>query len=445
MSKTINLRKGLDIRLAGAAEKTVQEVPVAGIFAIQPGDFAGLQPKLLVSEGDRVEAGGAVLFDKRDPRIQITSPVSGVVRAIVRGEKRAILRVEVAADTTQVYRTFEKADLHSRDRIVSLLLEAGLWPMFTQRPYGVIASPDDEPRAIFVSAFDSAPLAADYSFVLEHEHTHLQKGFDVLKHLAPKVFLGVRDASFDFLHGIELQRFNGPHPAGNVGVQLHHTIAVSKDARVWTLNIADVAVIGRLFAEGRVDMTRVIAVGGSEVTAPAYYKVCAGMSLDTLLDSKLRHSRVLAVGAPRVIEGSVLSGRISSGFLGYHTHYLSVIPEGNHQELLGWAMPRLGKFSVSKTYFSWLFPRRKYNLDTNLNGGHRAFVVTGLYEKYLPMDIYPMHLLKACMAGDIDRMEQLGIYEVIEEDIALCEFVDPSKTEMQAALREGINLMIREA
>ena len=444
MSKIIKLSKGLDIRLQGEATMQLADAPMASEYAVSPLDFEGLTPKMLVKVGDTVEAGTPLFFDKKRPEILFTSPVSGTVAAVNRGEKRRILSVVVTADKEVSYKKFPVLDLASasREQIVELLLESGLWTMFVQRPYGVIASPSDMPKAIFVSAFDSAPLATDYRFALSEDHDALQKGFEVLGHLTEgKVHLSYdaygRAPQFN---GVELHAFQGKHPAGNVGVQIHHIDPVNKGEKVWTLNIQDVAILGRLFLNGKVDMSRVIAVAGSCVAEPMYYRVIAGASIPSILNGKLSNEHA------RVISGNVLTGRNvgKEGFLGVNANQITVIPEGDEYELLGWAMPRLQKFSVSRSYFSWLFPSRKYNLDTNLNGGERAFVMNDLYEKYLPMDVYPVHLIKACLANDLDKMENLGIYEVVEEDLALCEFVCPSKIEIQQILRNGINSMIKE-
>ena len=451
MSKIIKLRKGLDINLRGKAEARLNDATRAALYALLPSDFEGVTPKMLVKEGDTVKAGTPLFFSKNDSRILFTSPVSGTVKAVVRGEKRRILAVTVAADAEQSFESFGTADAAkaSREEIVSLLLKSGLWTLLIQRPYGIIACPDDTPRDIFVSAFDTAPLAPDYEFALKGEEKNLQKGIEVLGRLTSgKVHVSAlagHESLAASLKGAELHTFAGKHPAGNVGVQIHHIAPVNKGEKVWTVNIQDVAIIGRLFNEGRVDMTRVIAVAGSEVEAPCYVRTIAGAPVESVVGGNIKaqpEGRKV-----RIISGNVLTGNKTpaDGFLGYYANMVTVIPEGDDFEFMGWAMPRLNKFSVSRAYFSWLCPKKEYTLDTNMNGGERPFVVTGLYEKYLPMDIYPMYLLKACLAGDIDKMENLGIYEVVEEDLALCEFVDPSKIEMQQIIRNAINLMIKEA
>ncbi len=451
MSKNILLRKGLDIKLEGEAAKELIGVAQASQYAVSPLDFEGIAPKLLVKVGDKVEAGSPLFYHKENNRLIFTSPVSGTVTAVNRGEKRKILNVVVEADAVISYKKFAAVDpaKASREEVVELLLESGLWSMLIQRPYGIIADPSQTPKSIFVSTFDSSPLAPDYNFVLDGEMEAIQKGAQVLAALTSgKVNFGLNGKTpgvFKSLQGVELNKFSGKHPAGNVGVQIHHIDPVNKGEAVWTVNIQDLAIIGRLFLTGQVDMTRTIAVAGSEISSPRYCKVIAGAPISSIVSGNVKAQ---AEGdSLRYICGGVLTGVKSSadGFLSFYANALTVIPEGDKYEMLGWAMPRFHRFSVSKTYFSWLCPSKKYRLDTNLNGGERAFVVTGLYEKYLPMDIYPMHLLKAIIAKDIDKMESLGIYEVVEEDFALCEFVDPSKTEMQELIRNGINVMIKEA
>ncbi len=451
MSKIITLRKGLDINLQGKAEETLAEVPRSSEYAVSPLDFEGVTPKLLVKVGDKVKAGTPLFFNKYNERVLFTSPVSGTVTAVNRGEKRKVLNVTVAADERTDYEEFARLEPSkaSREEIVELLLKSGLWPMLVQRPYGIIADPNDVPKAVFISAFDSAPLAPDYNFVLQGEQKNLQAGIEVMRRLTQgKVHLSMRagaEGAMPSLRNVELHTFAGKHPVGNVGVQIHHIDPINKGDVVWTVNIQDLAIIGRLFNEGRVDMTKVIAVAGSEVAAPHYVRIVSGASVASILGNNIKPQK--PGDSVRIISGNVLTGtKVSAdGFIGFYANMLTVIPEGDKYELLGWAMPRCNKFSVSHAYFSWLCPKKSYRLDTNLNGGERPFVVTGLYEQYLPMDIYPMYLLKACLAGDIEKMENLGIYEVVEEDFALCEFVDPSKTEIQQIIRDGINLMIKEA
>ncbi len=451
MSKIITLRKGLDINLQGKAEESIVTAPLAEEYAVSPLDFEGVTPKMLVKEGDAVKAGQPLFFNKYNDRVLFTSPVSGTVKAVNRGEKRKILTVTITPDAQQSYEEFAKPDLKSakRDEIVELLLRAGLWPMIVQRPYGIIANPNDKPKAIFVSAFDSAPLAPDYNFALRGEEKNIQAGLDVLGKLTDgKVHLSMRakaEGQMVTMKGVEQHTFAGKHPVGNVGVQIHHIDPINKGEIVWTVNLQDVAVIGRLVNEGRVDMTRVITVVGSEIEKPHYARAIAGARMNSIVGKEIKAQK--EGDHVRVISGNVLTGKKSSleGYLGFYHNTVCVIPEGDKYEMFGWMAPRFKKFSVSRSYFSWLCPKKAYKLDTNINGGERPFVVTGLYEQYLPMDIYPVYLLKACLAQDIDRMENLGIYEVVEEDFALCEFVDPSKIDIQQIIRDGINLMIKEA
>ena len=445
MSKNIKLRKGLDIKLAGKAELVLENAPMAKSYAVSPLDYENVTPKLLVKVGDKVEAGSALFFDKNNPRILFTSPVSGVVSAINRGEKRKLLNVAVEPDATQVYKELQVVNpaKAQRSEVVEMLLQSGLWTRIVERPYGVIANPEATPKSIFVSAFDSAPLAPDYNFVLKEEKAAVEAGLALLQRLTDgKVHLSARKGAEGYMadvKGVEYHTFEGKHPAGNVGVQIHHIDRIAKGDIVWTVNIQDVALMGRLVLGGKLDMTKIIAVAGSEAQAPKYKRIIAGASIESIVGKV--DARV------RVISGDVLSGVKSEadGYISANANMLTLIPEGDVYELLGWAMPRFHRFSVSRAYFSWLCPKKEYKLDTNLNGGERPFVVTGLYENYLPMDVYVAYLLKACLVKDLDKMENLGIYEVLPEDLALCEFVDPSKIEMQQILRDGINLMIKES
>ena len=445
MSKNIKLCKGLDIKLVGKAEARLENAPMAKSYAVSPLDYENVTPKLLVKVGDKVEAGSALFFDKNNPRILFTSPVSGVVSAINRGEKRKLLSVAIEPDAAQVYKQLTVVDVAKAERsaIVEMLLESGLWTRIVERPYGVIANPDATPKAIFVSAFDSAPLAPDYNFVLSNEKAAIEAGMAVLARLTDgKVHLSARKGDEGFMaevKGVEYHTFSGKHPVGNVGVQIHHIDRIAKGDIVWAVNIQDVAIIGRLATTGKLDMSKTIAVAGSEVEKPCYKRVIAGAAVESIVGA--------VKDGVRIISGDVLTGVTTAkdGYLAANANMVTLIPEGDKYEFMGWAMPRFHRFSVSGTYFSWLFPKKEYNLDTNTNGEERPFVVTGLYEKYLPMDVYVSYLLKACLVKDLDKMENLGLYEVLPEDLALCEFVDPSKIEMQQILRDGINLMIKES
>ena len=445
MSKNIKLCKGLDIKLVGKAEARLENAPMAKSYAVSPLDYENVTPKLLVKVGDKVEAGSALFFDKNNPRILFTSPVSGVVSAINRGEKRKLLNVAIEPDATQVYKQLTVVDVAKAERsaIVEMLLESGLWTRIVERPYGVIANPDATPKAIFVSAFDSAPLAPDYNFILKEEKAAIEAGMAVLARLTNgKVHLSARKGDEGFMaevKGVEYHTFSGKHPVGNVGVQIHHIDRIAKGDIVWTVNIQDVAMIGRMVKNGKLDMSKTIAVAGSEVEKPCYKRVIAGAAVESIV-GKVKDG-------VRIISGDVLTGVATAkdGYLAANANMVTLIPEGDKYEFMGWAMPRFHRFSVSGAYFSWLFPKKSYKLDTNTNGEERPFVVTGLYEKYLPMDVYVSYLLKACLTKDLDKMENLGLYEVLPEDLALCEFVDPSKIDMQQILRDGINLMIKES
>ena len=445
MSKNIKLCKGLDIKLVGKAQAVVENAPMAKSYAVSPLDYENVTPKLLVKVGDKVEVGTALFFDKKDPRILFTSPVSGTVSAINRGEKRKLLNVAIEPDQAQSVKELKvvNAAKANRSEIVEMLLESGLWTRIVERPYGVIANPDATPKAIFVSAFDSAPLAPDYNFVLKEEKAAIEAGMALLARLTDgKLHLSARKGDEGFMSsikGVEYHTFSGKHPVGNVGVQIHHIDRIAKGDIVWTVNIQDVAIIGRFAMTGKLDMTKIIAVAGSEAQKACYKRIISGASIESIVGK--------VASNVRIISGDVLTGSKSTadGYIAMNANMLSLIPEGDVYELLGWAMPRFHRFSVSRTYFSWLCPKKEYKLDTNLNGGERPFVVTGLYENYLPMDVYVSYLLKAILVKDLDKMENLGIYEVLPEDLALCEFVDPSKIEMQQIVRDGINLMIKES
>ena len=445
MSKNIKLRKGLDIKLVGKAEAVLENTPMAKSYAVSPLDYENVTPKLLVKVGDKVEAGSALFFDKNNPRILFTSPVSGVVSAINRGEKRKLLNVAVEPDQVQVYKELPVVNVAKAERseVIEMLLQSGLWTRIVERPYGVIANPEAKPKAIFVSAFDSAPLAPDYNFILKEERAAVEAGMAVLAKLTDgKVHLSARKGDEGYMaevRGVEYHTFEGKHPAGNVGVQIHHIDRIAKGDIVWTVNIQDVAIIGRYATSGKLDMSKVVAVAGSEAQKPIYKRIISGAAIESIVGS-------VAAGV-RIISGDVLTGvtTAADGYISANANVVTLIPEGDKYELLGWAMPRFHRFSVSRAYFSWLCPKKEYKLDTNLNGGERPFVVTGLYENYLPMDVYVSYLLKAILVGDLDKMENLGIYEVLPEDLALCEFVDPSKIDMQQIVRDGINLMIKES
>ncbi|HNX43820.1 MAG TPA: Na(+)-translocating NADH-quinone reductase subunit A [Bacteroidales bacterium] len=444
MDGFIKIKKGLDIKLLGEAQNKVTEI-LTDDFALKPTDFIGVFPRLLVKEGDIVKAGSPVFCDKYRESVQFTSPVSGKISEIRRGDKRVLLEVGIQADKDIVFEDFGREDMASlgRRQLIDKMLLSGVWPAIRQRPYTVIANPDDTPAAIFISGFDSAPLSPDYAFILKDELAGFQAGVDVLARLTSgKVYIGIPEFNHP-LAGIRnavITCFKGPHPAGNVGIQIHHIRPINKGDIVWTVNPQDVVVIGRLFSSGRYDASVTVALAGSEVREPQYYKVRKGISVKPLISGNLKGD------TQRIISGNVLTGdRIShNGYLGFYHNQFTVIPEGNYFEFMGWAMPGFGKFSFSKTFFSWAHKDKKYKLDTNFHGGERSYVMTGQYEKVLPMDILPMQLIKACLLEDVELMEKLGIYEVDEEDFALVEYIDTSKTEIQSIIRKGIDLIRKE-
>ncbi len=449
MSNNIYLKKGLDIPISGVAAQNTKKVIVPDVVTIKPTDFRGLVPKLLVREGDKVLAGTPVLADKMSQNILFASPVSGTVAEVVRGDKRKLLEVRIKADAEQEYVDFGKKNVAemTAEEIKEALLAAGLWPALTQRPYGIIANPEVKPKAIFVSAFSTAPLAANLEYALRDDLAHIQTAIDALAKLTDEgVHLSFNAETYSGTPFHQLERaiqhtFSGKHPAGNVGVQIHHISPICKGETVWTTSLMMLAAIGKLFNTGKLNLKRKIAVTGPKANGPAYVEGYPGICMTDIREF---------YGNPeglRFISGDVLTGTNvgADGYLGFHDNQITILEEGDKYELLGWAKPFRPKlFSTSRTYFSWLTPRKKYNMDTNLHGGPRAFVVNDVYSKVLPMDIYPVYLLKACLAHDIDKMEKFGIYEVLEEDLALCEYVCPSKIEIQQIITDGIALMLKE-
>lgn len=445
MSDVIKLKKGLDIRLTGKAETVFTQVALPELYAIQPTDFHNLVPKMVAKVGDKVQAGSVLFYDKKQPEVKFVSPVSGELVAINRGERRVILEVVVKADGQNSSVDFGKADISSlsRKQVIEKMLEAGAWPYFKQRPYNVVADPNAEPKAIFVSTFDSAPLAPDYDFVIKGNEEAFQNGLDVLSKIAP-VFVGVHNNGaapvFTGAKGVTVTAFDGPHPAGCVGVQINHVNPINAGEKVFTIGVQEVVAVGKLFATGHHDFSRVAVIAGSEVKNKGYFRTVVGAQLSTAVNGNLVSDNV------RVISGNVLTGAESKadGYLGFYESQVTIIPEGNQYEMFGWALPGFNKFSAGRTFFSWLTGSKEYKLDTNTHGEKRAFVVSNELDKVFPMDIYPEYLFKAIMAQDIDKMDQLGIYEVVEEDIALCEFVCTSKLPLQKILRNGLDLMVKE-
>ena len=449
MSNNIYLKKGLDLPINGVAAQNTKKVIVPDVVAVKPTDFRGLVPKLLVREGDKVLAGTPVLADKMSQNILFASPVSGTVAEVVRGDKRKLLEVRIKADAEQEYVDFgtkKVADM-TAEQIKEALLAAGLWPALTQRPYGIIANPEVKPKAIFVSAFNTAPLAANPEYALRDEFEHIQTAINALGKLTDGgVHFSLNSATYSGtpFHKIENvipHVFTGKHPAGNVGVQIHHIAPIRKGETVWTVSLLMLAAIGKLFNTGKYDLRRKIAVTGPKVNNPAYVEGYPGIAIKDVAEFYNASEDL------RYISGDVLTGTNvgANGYLGFFDNQITILEEGDKYELLGWAKPvRCSQYSSSRTYFSWLTPKKKYAMDTNLHGGPRAFVVNDVYGKVLPMDLFPVHLLKACLANNIDDMEKFGIYEVLEEDLALCEFVCPSKIYVQQIITDGIALMLKE-
>ncbi len=445
MSNIIDLKKGLNIPISGAAALEAKKTIVPDAVAVKPTDFKGFSPRLLVKEGDKVLAGSPVLADKQRQDILLTSPVSGTVQEIVRGEKRKLLAVLVKPDGANAAVDFGacKPSGLKAEEVKGLLLKSGLWPFIIQRPYGVVADPALTPKAIFVSAFSTAPLAADSEFAFKEDISAIQAAVTAVSKLAPvNVCVNGEASAFAKLTDAKIYVVNGKkHPAGNVGVQISHISPIKKGETVWTLSLLALAAIGKLLTTGKLDLTRKVAVTGPVAVDPSYVTTLPGMPVKALAgyyDGSVE---------TRFISGDVLTGENvgEGGYLGFFDNQVTLIKEGREREVLGWAKPfRFNQFSSSMTYFSWLLPKKKYNMDTNTHGGVRAFVVSDVYGKVLPMDLFPVYLIKACLAGDIEKMEKFGIYEVLPEDFALCEFVDPSKNDIQAIISKGIDLMIKE-
>ena len=447
MANVIKLRKGLDINLKGIAAKELVSVKEPGIYSLVPDDFTGVKPKVVVKEGENVLAGGPLFVDKNHPEVNFVSPVSGVVTSVERGERRKVLNIIVKADEKQQYVEFGKMNLAelNAEQVKEALMNAGLFAFFRQRPFDVVPDPTDAPQAIFVSAFDSAPLAPDFELALKGEEANFQTGLNALAKMA-KTYLSIsvkqKSEALTQAKNVILTAFDGPHPAGNVGVQINHLAPIAKGNVVWTIGAEAVIFIGRLVNTGRVDLTRTVAVTGSEVLKPAYCKLKVGAQLTEVFKGNVTTDKDL-----RYISGNPLTGKkvAADGYLGAFHSQLTVIPEGDEtHEMLGWIMPRFKEYSTSRSYFSWLLGKKQYKIDARIKGGERHMIMSGEYDAVFPMDIYPEYLVKAIIAGDIDRMEALGIYEVAPEDFALCEFVCSSKVEVQRIVRAGLDMLRAE-
>lgn len=447
MSKDIRIKKGLDIKLVGIAEKTTTNSTLSSVYAIKPEDFHGITPKLVAKEGAEVKAGDTLFYSKSDERILFPSPVSGKVTEVIRGARRKVLAIKIAADTKQVHTDFGKADASkmTAEEVKNHLFSSGCWPFIKQRPYDVVANPNQAPKAIFVSGYASAPLAADLEYTLAGKEAELQAAISAVAKLTEgKVHVSVganTNSPLANLSGVEIHKVSGPHPSGNVGTQIANIDPINKGEVVWVVTPQDLVIIGELLLTGKFNATRTIALTGSQFSKPQYITAIAGASITDVTANNLNDDNT------RIISGNVLSGKqvAADGFIGYYDNQITAIPEGDDYEFFGWNKPIFNKISASRALtFSWLSPNKKYDLNTNTNGEHRAFVVTGSYENVFPLDIYPMQLLKACMYKDLDEMEALGAYEVAPEDFALTEFICVSKQPHQKIIREGLDLMREE-
>ncbi len=446
-SSVVKLKSGFDIKMQGRAYKENGGLIHTSTYAVKPKDFIGMSPipKVMVEEKTSVKAGDQLFFDKKRPEIFYTAPVSGELIEVRRGEKRSIAELVILADKEMQYKDFPTADPKgmSRQDVLDRLLEAGAWPFILQRPYNVVADPADAPRDIFISGFDSAPSAANYNYTLQGEAAAFQAGVDALQQLTDgTVHLGLNADlkpcdTYKEAKGVKKTYYKGAHPAGNVGVQIHHTAPINKGETIWTVDPQHVVFIGRLFKDGRFDTRHLMALAGPEVENAKYYETYLGANIGEVVKDKLVDDHV------RYISGDVLTGKQveTNSHVGFFDNALAVIEEGDFYEMFGWLLPSYARPSISPTFPWSLFPSEEFKVNTNSHGEERAFVVTGQYESVTPMDIYPQHLLKAIMARDFEKMEGFGIYEVVEEDLALCEFVCTSKVDVQEILREGLDYM----
>jgi len=445
MSKDIKVKKGLHLRLKGEAEQVLSDAPRSKTFAIKPPDFHAVVPKLLLKDGAKVLAGEILFYSKYNDNVKVSSPVSGTIKEIVRGAKRRVLEIVIDADGSNSYKDFGKMNASSADSeaVKTRIYESGCGAFIKQRPYDILANPEDSPKAIYVSTYNSAPLAANPDFFLQDQKEEFQEGLNALAKLtAGKVYVAVNKKSSNLtgLSGVEVLNVSGPHPAGNVGVHVQETNPMNSGDRVWVVGPEDVAIIGRLFLTGKYDAKRTIAVCGSEAKDRKYFRTYIGAKASDLIGQ-------VNDNETRIISGDILTGlRLNKDqYMSFYDNTLTLIPEGNDYRMFGWLPFTYNNIhSMSRTSLSWMFPNKKYEVNTNLNGEERALVVTGEMEEVMPLNIYPMQLLKACMTGNIEKMENLGIYEVIPEDFALVDYVNTSKIEAQEIIRLGLDLMITE-
>ena len=448
MSKDIKIKKGLDIKLIGEADQTIENAIVSNFYTIKPEDFHSIIPKLVAKQGTRVKAGETLFFNKDNEAMKFVSPVSGEVTEVQRGPRRRIDAIKITADKEQTYIEHGKFDLSAdAEKTKAHLLASGCWSFIKQRPYDVIAKADSTPKAIFISGYASAPLAANLDFTLTGKEAELQAAVTALsKFTTGGVHISVGANSNSPLANLEnatTYKVSGPHPSGNVGTLINKVNPVNKGETVWTVNAQDLVIIGELLLTGKFNAERIVALAGSSVKKPRYFRTKLGSEISTMIyDNGVERD-----SNDRFISGNVLSGKRvqPDGYLDYYSNVISVIPEGNDYELFGWNKPVFDKVSNTRALtFSWLTPNKKYDLSTNMNGEHRNFVLTGNYEQVFPLDIYPMQILKACLYKDLDEMEALGMYEVAPEDFALTEFVCVSKQPHQQIIRAGLDLMLEE-
>ncbi|MBS9774796.1 MAG: Na(+)-translocating NADH-quinone reductase subunit A [Tenacibaculum sp.] len=446
MPKNIKIKKGLDIKLVGEANKITTELPLGSVFGINVSDFHSIIPKMLVKVGEEIKVGEPIFCDKNDERILFVSPISGKILEIVRGERRKVLTIKMASNNHQEYKDFGKVDVNlmNNEDVKNHLLSSGCWGFIKQRPYDVIANPNEEPKAIFISAYNSAPLAPDYNYTLKGKENELQTALTALSKLTKgKVHVSINSDNSPFanIKGIEIHKISGVHPVGNVSTQIARINPINKGEVVWIVTPQDLVIIGELLLTGKFNAKRTIALTGAKFKNPQYVNVLLGSNIKDIVKNNLDDDNA------RVISGNVLTGtrKTKDDFLGYYDNHITAIPEGDDYEFFGWNKPVFNKISNSRALtFSWLNKGKKYDLNTNTNGERRAFVVTGSYEEVFPLDIYPMQLLKACLYKDLDEMEGLGAYEIAPEDFALTEFICVSKQPHQKIIREGLDFMREE-
>jgi Na+-transporting NADH:ubiquinone oxidoreductase subunit A len=446
------LKKGFDIRAAGKADLNLVDLGAPRKVALQPVEFRGIKVKLEVETGNIVKKGSTLFTSKENPELRFVSPISGTVSEINRGERRVLMEIVIENDNKNEFEPVKKISENevagvSREDIIAAMLKSGLWPLVRQRPFSKIANPSDEPRDIFISAMDTAPLAADVNFILHGLEKEFQHGIDLLAKMTPgKVYLNTDGSSkgtfFNSVKNVEKNTFTGIHPAGNVGVHLHHINPIKHGQVIWYVSPYDVAMIGKSFLDGQLSNEKIIAIAGKALKDRHYVKTVCGAPIAFIIkEDNVNHPEV------RYVSGDVLSGRkvLRNGYVCFYDNLISVIPEGTKErKLIGWYLPGLKKRSHSKSFLSTWLGRSEFDVDTLVNGGERAFIVSGDYERVLPMDIYPVYLIKSILANDIEEMEGLGILELSEEDVALCSYICPSKNDFGGILRSGLDLIEKE-